>query len=177
MPSAAGYNSAVLLSNTVFDGDFYLKNTWVHASTDQLVERINNDLQLLWRAGTASRVEPALMRKLDNRMKLWGDFKQQYDDSVFKRAADPLDFFGRDYDEELRETWVPWVRELVVAFGEQGSAATEALENYGMPDAMQQLEAQAGVGSEKSSGAAWGLWLGVAVTVGLIGAGAYLARR
>ena len=163
------------LATTVFDGDFYLRNTWVHASTDELVERINNDLQLLWRAGQ-NRVSPKLLQKLDNRMKLWVDFKQAYDDAIFRRASDPFDWFGRDYDEELRKTWVPWVTELVRAFGEESEAATAALERYGLPDSAAQLEARVDPPS-RTDGASWGLWLGVAVAVGLIGAGAYLARR
>jgi hypothetical protein len=167
MPALVSYNS-----------DFFLKSTWVHASTDQLVEAVNNELQLLWRVGAQTGVDQQLMRTLDNRMKLWVEFKQQYDDAVFRRAADPFDWFGRDYDEELRSTWVPWVRDLIAKFSAASPAAAQRAEDYGLQERSEQYAGRADLepAQAKSSSGAWGLWLGVAVTVGLIGAGVYMAR-
>lgn len=171
--SSDAYN---LLAATAFDSDFWLKSVWNQAETDTLVERVNNDLQLLWRAGQG-RVSASLWKKLDNRMKLWVDWKQQYDDAIFARTADPNAWFGRDYDEELRATWVPWIIELVRAFDAEAPAASAALENYGLQDSSAQLEQRVQPPPKSDSGAAWGLGLGIFVTIALIGAGVYLARR
>ncbi len=171
---APGVDTANFLATTAFDGDFWLKSVWVHASTDELVERVNNDLQLLWRAGQG-RVSAKLWQKLDNRMKLWGDFKQQYDDAVFRRAGDPFDWFGRDYDAELRSTWVPWVLDLIRSFADEPAAAA-AVDHYGLNESADQLEQRAKAPA-KNDGAGWGLGLGIFVTVALIGTGVYLARR
>jgi hypothetical protein len=172
----AGFATIAPYAMLPFDTDFYLKTAWVHASTDELVERVNNDLQLLWRAGQGGRVSPKLWQKLDARMKLWVDFKQQYDDAVFRRAADPFDWFGRDYDSELRGTWVPWVLEMIRAFAEEPAAA-DALDSYGLVEGADQLEQRAQPPAKSDGGGSFGLILGVVVTVGLIGAGVYLARR
>lgn len=173
-----GHDSITEAMLIPFDADFWLTDVNVHASTDQLVERVNNDLQLMWRAGTNAGIPTStpLMHKLDQWMALWVDFKKQYDDAVFRRAGDPFDWFGRDYDAELRTTWVPKVRQLVIEMAEYSDKAAAALDDVALPARVEETAGKIPPPEDKS-GASWGLALGIVVTVGLIGAGAYLARK
>src|SRR5574342_423657 len=77
-----------------FDADLFTKGFYHARTTDEQVELLNNYFQNLWRSATALGAGDDVLQKLDVDMKNWWDFRTQYFDSVFRRAADPRDLWG-----------------------------------------------------------------------------------
>jgi len=94
--------------------DYWLESRWHREKSDEdLVARINNDLQNLWRSGTSSGLGPAhpAMRFVDRMLQEWVSFYDSFRDAGFSRAFDPFDLWT-DYHTELMG-WAARMEDLV----------------------------------------------------------------
>jgi hypothetical protein len=160
-----------------YDPDLFTKGIWSNYELDQRVETLNNYWQNLWRAG-GSRINPTsdLGRKLDNAMAGWVDFKQRYDDAIFRRAADPFGLWGAkaDFETELNDVWLKRFTDLMSAV-----IAADPLVRSGLEARHVDVEdymVRSGLNPDGSTrGGNVGLYIGVALTLTLLGVGAALA--
>lgn len=94
--------------------DYWLESRWHHEKDDEvLAERINNDLQNLWRAGTASGLTPShpAMRFVDRMLQEWLSFFDEFRDSPISRAFDPFNLWT-DHHQDLMG-WAARMEDLV----------------------------------------------------------------
>ena len=162
-----------------YDPDLFTKKLWSNAELDERVATLNNYWQHLQRV-VNGRVPPAsdAAKQLRQYADGWVDFKRRYDDSIFRRAADPFGLWGAkaDFERELNDVWAPrfvdTMQKAIVS--DSNIQAALARRNVDVETYMQRSGLNAD-GTNKGSNT--GLYVGVGVTVLLIGIGAFLASR
>jgi len=171
--------SAAEASYAWYDPDFFTQGIWSNAALDKRVEVLNNYWQNLWRAG-GKRVDPSSVagRHIAQYMQGWEDFRHRYNDAIFARAADPFGLWGAksDFESEINDVWLPrfnqTMQEIIVA----DPLVQKGLEQRNVD--VDAYMAQSGLNPDGTSkGSNTGLYVGVAVTVVLIGIGAAIAVR
>jgi hypothetical protein len=162
-----------------YDPDLFTKGIWSNYELDKRVETLNNYWQNLWRSG-GSRLPPdsKAAKLLDQYMAGWEDFKQRYNDAIFRRALDPFGLWGAkaDYESELNDVWVPrFIETMTLAITSDPLIESGLKARHVDMDVYLQRSGLDSEGNAKSSN--FGFYLAVATTVTLIGVGALIASR
>lgn len=162
-----------------YDPDLFTKSLWSNAELDERVATLNNYWQHLQRS-IQGRVPPNSDAAKDIRQYSdgWNAFRKRYNDAIFRRAMDPFGLWGAkaDFEQQLNDVWAPrFVATLQKAIAADSSIqAVLAAKNVDVDDYMARSNLNPD-GSTKSSNT--GLYVGVGVTILLIGIGALLASR
>ena len=177
---AVGAGSGLEAAWAWYDPDLFQK-LWVDADLDKKVEQLNNYWQHLHRSATASGLSQRhpQMQRLNTTMERWWQWKQNYNDAVFRRA---FSFGFDDWEDELDDYWFQLfhkhVAALTTAAGQQFQREIEKRgvdPEYLQPSTsvLQELEAVASKASDataKASRAAffWPLAVMGAATIGVV---------
>ncbi len=162
-----------------YDPDFFTNTIWSNADLDQRVETLNNywvnlERVVNGRVDYNSDAARQLRRHLDG----WVAFKRRYNDSIVKRAFDPFGLWGAkaDFEKELTEIWAPRFIDTMQKAIAADELIRKALESRNVDvDAYMHRSNLNPDGSSKGGNV--GLYIGVGVTVLLLGIGAVLASR
>ena len=167
------------------DEDYWLDSEWNHeADDDRLAERINNDLQNLWRSGTSAGLSPShpamvyVDRLLQQWLAFWDDYRSATGSAI--RATDPFNWWN-DYHDDLM-SWAGRMSELVrrlptlVPDTSQRAEVETQLEDRGVPERAEEYgrtaRGETGMDSRTKR-----LLLGFVAVGGLLTAGVWIATR
>ncbi len=167
------------------DEDYWLNSAWAHETDDEkLAERINNDLQNLWRSAVSAGVSsdhPA-MAFIDRTLQEWQTFYDDYRSggSSLMRAWDPFDLWTEYHDDLMR--WAERMSELVQRLPtlmpdpRQRQQVEVELERRGVPERAEEYGRTAR-GEEGLSSRTKRLLLGFTAVGGLFVAGIWVATK
>lgn len=180
MPIVPPANSPELTSG--FDEAYWLDSRWHHEADDEkLAERINNDLQNMWRSGTAAGLTPnhPAMAFIDRMLQEWLTFYDDFRDSLFARAFDPFDLWTEYHDDLLG--WARRMTALVqrlpalVPDRSQRQEVEHQLEQRGVPERAEEYARAAG--ATGLSPRTRRLLLGFAAAGAMITTGVWIATK
>lgn len=162
------------------DEDYWLQSIWAHeADDDKLAERINNDLQHMWRAGSSAGLAPShpAMRAIDAVLKEWVEWWADYKTmgSSLARAWDPFDWYTTSHEE--LQNWALRMEKLVKKLVDMTPQIESELSKRNVQESVQ--EYADAVRAERSSEAArtTRFLVGFIGAAGLLGLGAWIAVK
>ncbi len=162
-----------------YDPDLFTKGIWSNYELDKRVEVLNNYWVHLERI-LNGRIDPGSAVAKDMRAYVagWVGFKRRYDDAIFRRAIDPFGLWGAkaDYEAELNEIWVPRFNETLTKAITHDPLISDRMKAKGVD--VEVYMQRSGLNQDGTSkGSNTGLYVGIGITVLLIGIGAVLAAK